>query len=172
MNETSKDEQKGRTIVITAFLLASVLVLAVVGAVSQQQAAYASHGETCPVGTVPAHQGPVNHCVPPGEIERACAINPNAFDECRQEPPPLDERFPDQGSCIEEASSDPDAGFTKADCKDAFKDKKVKPTAPTTNLNEAETQEAAPEEEVVEEEDKAEEQQQQEEQEQQQQEEE
>jgi hypothetical protein len=43
-----------------------------------------------------------------------------------EEEPPLNEQFPDQGSCIE-GSKDPDAGFTKADCKDAFKDKKVKP---------------------------------------------
>jgi hypothetical protein len=38
-------------------------------------------------------------------------------------PPPLTEQFPDQGSCINEANSNPDAGFTKDDCKAAFKDK-------------------------------------------------
>ena len=91
----------------------------------QQQEAYAGHegvGLICSdiaEGSVPAHQGGVILCVPAGEIERACAINPNAFDECRQEEP-LDERYPDQGTCI-------DAGENKDACKAAFKaDKKPK----------------------------------------------
>ena len=111
--------------IATTLVLASILVMGVVTATAAtQQIAYALHGETCPVGTVPAHQGQgtVSHCVPPGEIERACAINPNAFDECRQEEPPLNEQFPDQGSCITEANN-PNAGFTKDDCKAAFKNK-------------------------------------------------
>ena len=39
------------------------------------------------------------------------------------EPVPLTERFPNQGSCISEANNNPNAGFTKDDCKAAFKNK-------------------------------------------------
>jgi hypothetical protein len=35
--------------------------------------------------------------------------------------PPLNERFDSQGQCIKEANTNPNAGFTKEDCKAAFK---------------------------------------------------
>jgi PKD repeat protein len=35
--------------------------------------------------------------------------------------PPLNERFDNQGQCIREANTNPNAGFTKEDCKAALK---------------------------------------------------
>lgn len=46
------------------------------------------------------------------------------FDEdvtCPEVELDLTEQFPNQGSCITEANTNPNAGFTKEDCKTAFK---------------------------------------------------
>jgi hypothetical protein len=46
--------------------------------------------------------------------DAACTLTPVT-------PPPLTEQFNNQGQCIREANRNPDAGFTREDCQNAFR---------------------------------------------------
>jgi hypothetical protein len=82
-----------------------------------QQEVYAIH--KCLQGFTPVHIGgaPAG-CIPEGSLQDECDQGV-LFDECKSlEPLPLNERYPNQGTCI-------DAGEDKDACKAAFKaDKK------------------------------------------------
>src|SRR5215207_6285664 len=74
----------------------------------QQQEAYASHEGLCPTGSIALHVGGVDAaCGTPEFLEQACAAGV-PYDECEPELP-LDERYPNQGTCIH-------AGEDKDDC--------------------------------------------------------
>lgn len=83
----------------------------------QQQEAYANHKCLSKIddpNPTPVHIGGANAgCVPTGALEELCASGA-PYDECDGTPPPLNEQYPNQGTCI-------DAGENKDACKAAFK---------------------------------------------------
>jgi hypothetical protein len=87
-----------------------------------QQEVYASHPQACKAGSTAPHIGgqPAGPCISNEELQEACDQGA-LFDECKSlEPPlPLNERYPNQGTCI-------DAGENKDACKAAFKADKPK----------------------------------------------